>query len=100
MASGLPCVAAAGGGPKSLIEDGKSGFLCPPNDAEYYLEKIQLLLNNSMLRKQFIRNGLRYTESLSWDNLAAVYFDDLKRLTGQQPKPKPKAAAVLSELEG
>jgi glycosyltransferase involved in cell wall biosynthesis len=77
MASGLPCVAADGGGPKSLIVDDVSGYLCPPNDAEYYLEKIDNLLENETLRDRIIKGGLEFTDTLSWEKLAETYFTDL-----------------------
>lgn len=80
MASGLPCVVADGGGPKSIIKHGVNGFLCPTNDIDNYFEKIQLLLNNKILSDQFIREGLKTTQSMSWEHLAKVYFDDLKSL--------------------
>ncbi len=83
MASGLPCVAADGGGPKSLITEGENGFLCPPHEPEKYLKKIQMLLENEELRERIIRGGLEFVRPLSWDNLAERYFDELRRL-GQE----------------
>jgi glycosyltransferase involved in cell wall biosynthesis len=80
MASGLPCVIADGGGSRNFITQGVNGFLCAPNEPEDYLEKIILLLENEPLRQQFIAEGLRYSKSLSWDDLAATYFRDLKAL--------------------
>ena len=81
MASGLPCVVANGGGPMSLIQDGENGFLCPTNDTAYYLDKIELLLNNDSLRNEMIRKGLAFTETLSWERLAGIYFEDVKKVT-------------------
>lgn len=86
MASGIPCVVANGGGPKSLIKDGENGFLCPPNDVEYYWEKIQLLLNNQERRTNMIAKGLDFVATLSWENLAATYFEDLKKLAKRTHK--------------
>lgn len=80
MASGVPCVVANGGGPKSLITDGENGFLCPTNDTAYYLEKIQLILNNPELRASIIEKGLTFVKPLSWDNLANIYFNDLREM--------------------
>lgn len=88
MASGLPCVAADGGGPKSLIKDGENGYLCPPNDVEYYLAKIEKLLSDEVLRTKIIAGGLAFTDTLSWKNLAQTYFDDLRTLKLRLSKEK------------
>ena len=52
MASGLPCVASRIRGNVDLIEDGVNGFLCDPNDAEGFAEKINLLAANAALREK------------------------------------------------
>lgn len=80
MASGIPCVVADGGGPKSFVRNGETGFLCPPNDVEAYWEKIQLLLKDDSLREKIIVNALEFTNALSWKNLVNAYFEDLKKL--------------------
>ena len=82
MASGLPCVAADGGGPKSLITEGVNGYLCPPNDAEYYMEKINNLLEDEPLKERISKGGLAFTDTLSWEKLAETYFTDLSKLAG------------------
>ena len=43
MASGLPSIIADGGGSRSLINHGVTGYKVEPTDAEAYLEKIELL---------------------------------------------------------
>ncbi len=84
MASGCPCIIGRGGGSQSLVEDGVRGFLCSPNDAEEYLEKIDLLIENEGLRQSMINNGLEYTSHLEWEVLVSQYFDDLKKLTSSK----------------
>ena len=80
MASGLPCVIANGGGSKSFIQDGQNGFLCQPTQASDYYEKIEQLLRDKNLYQQFVQAGLKYVEPLNWDELAKVYFNDLRQL--------------------
>jgi glycosyltransferase involved in cell wall biosynthesis len=83
MASGVPCVVADGGGPKGFVKNGVNGFLCSTNDTDAYLEKIQLLLDDETTRNKMIDEGLKFTETLNWDNLVKRYFDDLKAIAGK-----------------
>lgn len=89
MASGLPCVIANGGGSKSFITQGKNGFVCSPNDVNEYFDRITQLLNNQNLYQQFVKEGLLYTQNMSWDQLVDTYFDDLVALSAY-----PKLIAV------
>jgi glycosyltransferase involved in cell wall biosynthesis len=50
MAAGLPVVATSVGGIPELIEDGKTGLLAPPRDAEALASRLRLLLCNPELR--------------------------------------------------
>lgn len=81
MASGLPCVVANGGGPRSFINNGHNGFLVPPNEVHIYFEKIQQLLNDPELNRRFVAEGLKTTRAMDWDYLASIYFKDLKVLS-------------------
>ncbi len=74
MSSGLPCVAAAGGGSLSLIEDGRNGYLVDPNKPKSYLEKIELLRSSERRYNDVVQFGLQYTKHLSWDSLVDQYF--------------------------
>jgi len=80
MASGCPCVIAKGGGSQSLVDHGKTGFLCEPNNPTDYYQRIEELMNSPELKKKFVANGLAYTRTLDWDVLANTYFEDVKHL--------------------
>ena len=58
QASGLPVVAVAEGGPLSLIEDGHTGWLCPP-DAESLAGAVAQLAASPFLRERISRRGAR-----------------------------------------
>lgn len=51
MAYGRPIVATTVGGIPELIEDGISGLLCPPKDSYALAEKLNLLIENPVLRQ-------------------------------------------------
>jgi glycosyltransferase involved in cell wall biosynthesis len=46
MAAGLPVVATSASGVPELIEDGKTGWLVPPRDAEALADRLRVLLGN------------------------------------------------------
>jgi len=50
MLLGKPVVATAAGGVPELIQDGETGFLTPPGDAERLAERLITLLQNAPLR--------------------------------------------------
>lgn len=83
MASGLPCVIADGGGSADFIDQGVNGFKCEPFNEEDYFERIAQLLTDPDLSSQFKAEGLRYSQGLSWDLLAATYFEDLAEMSGK-----------------
>ena len=80
MASGLPCVIADKGGSKDFIKDGYNGFKCSPYDASAYLDRIMKILENPRLAKQLSDNAIETSKKYVWENLALVYFNDLKTL--------------------
>lgn len=57
MASGTPIVASRIRGNVDLIEDGVNGFLCDPNDASGFAEKINLLSADAGLREKMGRTN-------------------------------------------
>lgn len=61
MSLGIPVVARANGGNKSIVVDGETGFLFQ-NVEEFYEEVITLLSNNS-LQKQLIEKAKGYVET-------------------------------------
>ena len=92
MASGCPCVIAKGGGSQSLVNHGKTGFLCEPNNPTDYLGRIEEIMNSEELRDQFMENGLEYTKTLDWDLLAKAYFEDVQSLS-ENSHAKSKVSA-------
>lgn len=60
MAAGVPVIAVKRGGLPYLIEDGKTGFLVDRGDINGLAEKLKLILNNKILRKELGVNAKRY----------------------------------------
>lgn len=81
MASGLPCVIANGGGSKDFIKDGVNGFKCSPYNALDYMDKIIEITDQPKLAKQFSEKSIATSKKYVWENLASIYFEDLKSLS-------------------
>lgn len=57
MASGLPCVASKIRGNTDLLANGEGGFLCDPQNASEFAEKLNLLAANAALREKMGRTN-------------------------------------------
>jgi glycosyltransferase involved in cell wall biosynthesis len=85
MASGLPIVSADVPSARALIEEGRTGFLCPPLDAEHYAAKIEILVSSRELRLAIGRAARKASEAYSWDaasrNVELAYRLTLQELS-------------------
>ena len=52
MASGLPVIATSAGGNPELVNDGETGYLVKPFDANQVAERIASLIDNNAMRKE------------------------------------------------
>ena len=77
MVSGLPCIVADGGGPKSFIKEGINGFISKPNDAKDYLRKIRLLEEHPEFKDRMRKKAIEDMKDLTWNNLVNNLFDDI-----------------------
>jgi glycosyltransferase involved in cell wall biosynthesis len=57
LACGTPVVATSVGGIPEQIDDGSTGFLVPQGNAAYLAEKIQILLDDKLLRQKMGKNS-------------------------------------------
>lgn len=57
MASGLPVVSTYHGGIPELVRDGVTGFLVEERNSEALADKMEVLINNPELRRDFGKKG-------------------------------------------
>lgn len=57
MATGLPVITTSVGGIPDIVEDGRQGFLVPPDDAEALAARLDTLLADAELRRDMGRLG-------------------------------------------
>ena len=77
MSAGVPVVASRIRGNVDLIEDGVNGFLCDPDDADGFADKIRMLLDDPDLAAEFRNNGLEkikgYDKNVIMEQLQKIY---------------------------
>ncbi|MFA4819942.1 MAG: glycosyltransferase family 4 protein [Candidatus Aenigmatarchaeota archaeon] len=78
MFSGVPVISTATEGPSDHIENGKTGFLV--RDVEEMAEKMELVLTDSTLEKNIIKNARVAAEKHDWDIIVKKIADRYKEL--------------------
>ncbi|MFE4669647.1 glycosyltransferase family 4 protein [Streptomyces sp. NPDC056716] len=66
MASGVPVVAPAAGGPLDLVEHDRTGFLVPPRDADAVRDAVRVLAADPALRAAFGTAARATVEGRTW----------------------------------
>lgn len=81
MACGTPMVVSQVGGMKFTVQDGKTGFHVPPKEPAILAEKLELLLNDGVLRETMGRRAReRVHQFFTWQQVAkrmALIYDQL-----------------------
>ena len=73
-ACGLPVVASRTGGLQDTVNDGVTGFLIKPGDAEVLGQKIKVFMENPSLRKGMGIEGRNYImKNFGWDEITERY---------------------------
>ncbi|MEU4053891.1 glycosyltransferase family 1 protein [Streptomyces olivaceus] len=85
MASGVPVVAPAAGGPLDLVAHGRTGLLVPPRDADAVRDAVWSLSADPALRAAYGAAGRAAVEQRTWaavgDRLIGHYTDVLAART-------------------
>lgn len=78
--AGVPVVASRIRGNVDLIEDGVNGFLCEPDDAAGFADRIRRILDDPSLAAEFRTNGLEkmksYDKSIVMEQMKHIYFQE------------------------
>ncbi|MET8448184.1 glycosyltransferase family 1 protein [Streptomyces sp. NPDC005209] len=81
MASGVPVIAPAAGGPLDLVDHGRTGFLVPPRDGDAVRDAVATLATDRGLRTAFGATARATVAGRTWaavgDQLIAHYEDVL-----------------------
>jgi phosphatidylinositol alpha 1,6-mannosyltransferase len=66
MASGLPVIVADRGGPATIVQDGRTGFICPTDNAAAFAERVRLLHHNPTLKLTMAHEARRDAARRPW----------------------------------
>ena len=86
MASGIPCIAADGGGVKNIISHGINGMLCSPESPMEYIRAIKVMENHPDYKDSLVKKALDEIQVLNWDKIVADYFTDIIELAKKSEK--------------
>ncbi len=92
QASGLPVVAVAEGGPCSIVEDGVTGRLCPP-DASALADAVVELAGAPLQRKRLAQRALEAVRERTWERSLARLGDGYRRALGERAAAGARRAA-------
>jgi phosphatidylinositol alpha 1,6-mannosyltransferase len=83
MASGLPVIVSARGGPASLVVEGKTGFICPVDDGAAFLQRVQELGTEAAQRARMGVAAREFAAAQPWTAIMAQlegYYAEALRL--------------------
>lgn len=66
MASGVPCVAAAAGGPLDLIDNNTTGYLVPTGNIHAFCDRLEALQRDPILHQKVSLLGRQEAERWNW----------------------------------
>lgn len=81
MASGLPVVAPAAGGPIDLVQPGRTGYLYTPGDPGTLRTAVELLVGDPALRATFGAAARRAVEGRTWAAIGDALLDHYAAVT-------------------
>jgi glycosyltransferase involved in cell wall biosynthesis len=91
MAAGLPCVVSDVDGVGEAVVDGQTGYVCPTNAADVWLDRIRRYLSDCEQRREAgLRARTRYAENFSLEVMARktadIYYSTVQQLSPFAPR--------------
>ncbi len=86
LAAGLPAIGTRVGGIPDVIEDGKTGFLVPPEDPHSAAQKILELLRDPVRGDALARLAQATLAHFNWDGIADKYAELFSRELKEQTR--------------
>ena len=80
MACGTPVVAARVGGLQTVVKDSQTGYLVPWHCPDAFVDRLEVLLTNELLRHSMGEAAHTFAQSMGWDQTAASIADVYEEL--------------------
>jgi D-inositol-3-phosphate glycosyltransferase len=97
LASGTPVVASQVGGLRSIVENGKDGYLIPWRHPHLFAEKLEQILSDPILAARLSAQGVRSAQRFSWGSAARRLIRLYEQLlAAERPMLEPARAGTLS----
>jgi len=80
LASGLPAVVAAKGGPKGIVKDGVTGFHVEPRNVQEFCNNLLKIIDDNELHAKMSRAASDYAETQKWDSLCDNMFSSYEEI--------------------
>ncbi|HEX8313260.1 MAG TPA: glycosyltransferase [Chthoniobacteraceae bacterium] len=74
LASGVPCVVSDQGGPKDLIDHGRTGYVTRALDVEHFTEHVRRIAEDPALREQMSRTASASVQDRDWAEAARQFW--------------------------
>jgi len=84
MASGVPVVAPAAGGPLDLVDHGRTGLLVPAGDGAALRGAVQLLHGDPRLRVRFAAAARESVATRTWEAVGDQLLDHYAQVLGER----------------
>lgn len=94
MASGIPVVAAAAGGPRDLVQPGRTGLLVRPGDGAAITAAVASLATDPVTRAEYGRNGRAAVQSRTWPAVVDELIQHYAQVLGGGTAPAIPAPAL------
>lgn len=76
MSAGMPVIAYdCVAGPSEMIKDGENGFLIPLFDDKQFVEKLQILMDDPLLRSRMGKNAMESIREFSKEKICESFFN-------------------------
>ena len=95
MACGTPVVAARVGGLQTVVKDGQTGYLVSWHCPDAFVDRLEVLLTNELLRHSMGKAAHAFAQSMGWDQTAASTADVYEELCSAAVIAHP----VMAEMQ-
>jgi glycosyltransferase involved in cell wall biosynthesis len=75
MASGVPVIVSDKGGPREIVQHGRTGFITKGRSASALLSGIERLLDDPELRSQMSQRCRAFAETRSWEKIYCSFWN-------------------------